>query len=181
MLIAMAIAAFLCILIGVYPSVLYNLLPFAASYLPYTAEHVVWTLQVLLFTALGFFMLLKYLGGESYITIDTDWFYRKGARAFMWFVSNPMAQLGARLNKIAFDIIPSFLLWVSKNPVAVLKIASDTVLLRFSGPGKKAQIEQRIQREKEIYPGDIIKHSPIGSTVLWITLFLLAYLLVYYL
>ncbi|MCH7764249.1 MAG: Na(+)/H(+) antiporter subunit D [Candidatus Marinimicrobia bacterium] len=181
MLIAMAIAAFLCILIGVYPSVLYNLLPFAASYLPYTAEHVVWTLQILLFTALGFFMLLKYLGGESYITIDTDWFYRKGARAFMWFISNPMAQLGARLNKIAFDIIPSFLMRASKNPAAFMKIASDTVLLRFSGPGKKAQIERRIQREKEIYPGDIIKHSPIGSTVLWITLFLLAYLLVYYL
>ena len=180
MLIAMGVAAFLCILIGVYPDVLYNLLPFAASYIPYTAEHVVWTMQILLFTALGFFMLLKYLGGESYITIDTDWFYRKGARAFMWFVSNPMAKLGARLNKIAFDIIPSSLMWASKNPPAVLKIASDTVLLRFSGPEKKARIEQRIQREKEIYPGDIIRHWPIGSTVLWITLFLLAYLLIYY-
>ncbi len=180
MLIAMAVAAFLCMLIGVYPHVLYNLLPFAASYLPYTAEHVVWTMQILLFTALGFFMLLKHLGGESYITIDTDWFYRKGAKAFMWFVSNPMAQLGARLNKIAFDIIPSSLMWVSKNPAAVLKIASDTVLLRFSGPEKTAQIEQRIQREKKIYPGNIIKHRPIGLTVLWITQFLLAYLLVYY-
>ena len=180
MLIAMAVAAFLCMLIGVYPHVLYDLLPFAASYLPYTAEHVVWTMQILLFTALGFFMLLKHLGGESYITIDTDWFYRKGAKAFMWFVSNPMAQLGARLNKIAFDIIPSSLMWVSKNPAAVLKIASDTVLLRFSGPEKTAQIEQRIQREKKIYPGNIIKHRPIGLTVLWITQFLLAYLLVYY-
>jgi len=180
MLIAMAVAAFLCMLIGVYPHVLYDLLPFAASYLPYTAEHVVWTMQILLFTALGFFMLLKHLGGESYITIDTDWFYRKGAKAFMWFVNNPMAQLGARLNKIAFDIIPSSLMWVSKNPAAVLKIASDTVLLRFSGPEKTAQIEQRIQREKKIYPGNIIKHRPIGLTVLWITQFLLAYLLVYY-
>jgi len=180
MLIAMAVAAFLCMLIGVYPHVLYDLLPFAASYLPYTAEHVVWTMQIMLFTALGFFMLLKHLGGESYITIDTDWFYRKGAKAFMWFVSNPMAQLGARLNKIAFDIIPSSLMWVSKNPAAVLKIASDTVLLRFSGPEKTAQIEQRIQREKKIYPGNIIKHRPIGLTVLWITQILLAYLLVYY-
>ena len=179
MLIAMGIASFLCILIGVYPDVLYDLLPFAANYVPYTAEHVVWTMQILLFTALGFFMLLKHLGGEPYITIDTDWFYRKGARAFMWFVSNPMAQLGAQVRKITFDIIPSSLMWLSKNPAAVLKMASDTVLLRLSGTRKRAQIEQRIQWEKEIYPGDIIKYWPTGSTVLWITLSLLAYLLFY--
>ncbi len=181
MLIAMGIASFLCILIGIYPDALYNLLPFESGYLPYTAEHIVWTMQILLFTALGFFMLLKHLGGEPYITMDTDWFYRKGARAFMWIVSNPMAKLGAKINKLAFEIIPSSLIWASRNPLAVLKIASDTVLLPFSSPEKRVEIEQRIKKEKEIYPGDIIKHWPIGSTVLWVMLFLLAYLLVYYL
>lgn len=180
MLIAMGIASFLCILIGIYPDVLYDLLPFNASYAPYTAERIVWKMQILLFTALGFFMLLKHLGGEPYITLDTDWFYRKGARAFMWFVSNPMSRLGAKINKFAFEMIPLSLIWASKNPLAAMKIASSVVLLVFSGPRKRAEIQQRIKGEKEIYPGDVIKYWPLGTVVLWITVFLLLYLLIYY-
>ena len=175
MIIAMGIASFLCILIGVYPDVLYKLLPFAASYTPYTGEHVVWTIQILLFTALGFFLLLKHLGGEPCIAIDTDWFYRKGVSYFMWFINSPMSHFSDWLNKIIYVIIPSYLVWISKNPVAVMKIASYNVLLRFSSPKKSAQIKHRIQKEKEIYSGEIINHWPIGSTILWITLFLLVY------
>ena len=181
MLIAMGIASFLCILIGVYPDVLYNLLPFEASYAPYTAEHIVWTLQILLFTALGFFLLLKHLGGEAYITMDTDWFYRRGARAFMWFVNNPMAWLSSKVNNIVFDVIPSSLIWAVKNPYAVMRIASDTLLLQLSGSDKRAEIEQRIKNEKDMYPGNINIYRPVGLTVLLITLFLMAYLLVFYL
>lgn len=179
MLVAMAIAAFLCILIGVYPAALYNLLPFDAAYKPYTAEHIVWTMQILLFTALGFFMLLKKVGGEPYITLDTDWFYRKGAHAFLWVINNPMARLSARVSRAVFETIPSSLGWASKNPLAVMKIASDSVLLRFAIPEKKAEIRQRIEREKEIFPGDIIRHWPIGSAVLWAILCLLTYTLFY--
>ncbi len=181
MLLAMGFLAFLCIFIGVFPDVLYRILPYPVDFVPYTASHVVSSLQILLFSALAFFILLKFLQRTNTISLDTDWLYRKGARAFMWFVNNPMAELSAKINKVAFDIIPSSLIWASKNPFAVLKIASDTLLLRFSGPEKRAEIEQRIKKEKDIYPGDIIKHWPIGSTVLWITLFLLAYLLVNYL
>ena len=37
-----------------------------------------------MFTALGFVLFLKALDPENTISIDTDWFYRKGARHFMW-------------------------------------------------------------------------------------------------
>ncbi len=91
MLIGMGIAGFLCILIGVYPDVLYNLLPHPMHYEPYTAEHVVWTSQILLFTLYGFILYIKKLGGEPTISLDTDWFYRMGARAFMWVARNIIA------------------------------------------------------------------------------------------
>lgn len=87
MLAAMGISAFLCIFIGVYPAWLYNMLPHAVDYQPYTATHVVWALQILLFTGLGFFMLVKHLGGSPKISLDTDWFYRRGAVLFMRFVN----------------------------------------------------------------------------------------------
>jgi len=181
MLIAMGIAAVLCTLIGIYPDALYNLLPFDAGYVPYTAEHIVWTLQILLFTGLGFFLLLKQLGGEPYISMDTDWFYRKGAKAFMWFVNNPMVWLSAKVNNIVFDVIPSSLIWAVKNPYAVMRIASDTLLLQLSGPDKRTEIQQRIKKEKDMYPGTINIYRPVGLTVLLITLLLMAYLLVFYL
>ena len=184
MLIAMGIAALACIFIGIFPAPLYSLLPYPVDYQPYTASHVVTMCQLLFFGAFAYVLLLRsgIFPAEMRATnIDADWFYRMGAKAFMWFISNPMAWLSAKVSKVAFDIIPSSLIWASKNPFAVLKIASDSLLLRLSGPEKRADIEQRIKKEKDIYPGDIIKHWPIGSTVLWITLFLLAYLLVNYL
>ncbi len=77
MLVAMGIAAAACVLIGVFPSLLYAHLPFEADYVPYTPRHVLSTLGLLAFTALGFFMLLKQLDPEPTISLDTDWFYRR--------------------------------------------------------------------------------------------------------
>jgi multicomponent Na+:H+ antiporter subunit D len=91
MLIAMGIAAFLCIIIGVFPQTLYSLLPFHVDYAPYTAQHVLSTLGILGFTSLGFFMFLRHLDPEPTISMDTDWFYRKGSRVFMWVANKPIA------------------------------------------------------------------------------------------
>ena len=90
MLVAMFLAAALCIGIGVYPDVLYGLLPFPVHYEPYTAGHVVRTLQLLGFTAVGFWLLRGKLGGEATITLDTDWFYRKAGTPARVLVQQPL-------------------------------------------------------------------------------------------
>ena len=59
MLLAMLIAAVLCIAIGVYPAALYSLLPYDTGYNPYDATHVLAQTQLLFFSAL---YLLSYLG-----------------------------------------------------------------------------------------------------------------------
>jgi len=88
---AMAIAAFFCIFIGCYTPYLYNMLPMTdVAYHPYNTAHVMETLQVLLFTALGFFLLLKKLTPEAKISLDMDWFYRKGGAAFLRFAKSPV-------------------------------------------------------------------------------------------
>jgi len=87
----MAIAAFLCIAIGIFPGLLYDLLPYSMHFEPYTPDHITGSLGILMFTALGFFLLLKKLKPELAITIDTDWFYRKGAKVFMWVANKPIA------------------------------------------------------------------------------------------
>ena len=54
MLVAMGIAAVLCVLIGTYPRLLYDLLPFATDYTAYDTTHVLAQLQILFFSALAF-------------------------------------------------------------------------------------------------------------------------------
>jgi len=92
MLIAMGMAAVLCIAIGVFPQPLYALLPYPVDFEPYTGSHVMESLGLLMFTALGFVLFLWALDPENTISLDTDWFYRKGARAFMWLAERPLAR-----------------------------------------------------------------------------------------
>jgi multicomponent Na+:H+ antiporter subunit D len=87
---AMAVAAFLCIFIGCYTPYLYKMLPYPVDYQPYTAYHISETLQILLFTGVGFFLLLNKLKPEPTISLDLDWFYRKGGRVFLWLARKPI-------------------------------------------------------------------------------------------
>jgi multicomponent Na+:H+ antiporter subunit D len=88
---AMIIGSIFCIGLGIFYKPLYALLPYPVHFEPYTAYHIWETLQILLFTQLGFFLLLKKLWCEDTISMDTDWFPRKGAKAFMWFVNKPLS------------------------------------------------------------------------------------------
>ena len=93
MLVAMSLAAAACILIGVFPGLLYQHLPNPSHFIPYTLGHVTSTLGMLSFTALGFFLLLKHLDPEPTISLDTDWFYRRGSAGLMTVVNGPLEHL----------------------------------------------------------------------------------------
>ncbi len=83
MLLAMGIASFLCVFIAIFPGPLYSILPNPVDYVPYTGAHVVGQLQLLMFGALAFCLLILsgfYPAEMRAINLDTDWFYRKGGR-----------------------------------------------------------------------------------------------------
>jgi multicomponent Na+:H+ antiporter subunit D len=80
MLIAMTIAAILCVVIGSRPQWLYSLLPYAVDYEPFDSSHVLAQVQLLFFSALAFVWLnLKGLyPPELHSTnLDSEWFYRR--------------------------------------------------------------------------------------------------------
>ena len=97
---AMGIAAFLCFFIGIYPDYLYKMLPFPVNYHPYTSYHLAETMQLLGFTGLGFFIMVKKLKPKPKINLDLDWFYRKGARVFMRFASRPVLSSDSWINDV---------------------------------------------------------------------------------
>ena len=88
MRLAMYFMSFLCLALGVYPQPLYAILPFPVDYVPYTGEHVIFQLQLLLFSGLAFFLLLGMLRRTLTLTLDFDWFWRGLGRAlaeeFQW-------------------------------------------------------------------------------------------------
>ena len=104
MLVAMGGAAVACVLIGVLPAALYSKLPFPVEYIPYTARHVTSTLGLLGFTALGFFLMLEQLDPEPVVSLDTDWFYRRGARAAEAFAEGPLVRAEGSVGQV-YDVV----------------------------------------------------------------------------
>jgi multicomponent Na+:H+ antiporter subunit D len=85
MLIAMAVAAVLCIGIGSFPRLFYQLLPYEVDFVPYSLDHVVGQTQLLFLSALAFTLLMRtgiYPPELRSTNLDFDWFYRRlGYRA----------------------------------------------------------------------------------------------------
>ena len=80
MLVAMTIAAAICIFNGVYPWLLYDLLPYSVAYEPYTWAHIVTQCQLLFFSALAFTWLKLsglYPPELASTNLDAEWIYRR--------------------------------------------------------------------------------------------------------
>lgn len=105
---AMIIASALCIFIGCYTPYLYQMLPYPVAYAPYTSYHISETMLILCFTGVGFFLLLKKLEPTPTISIDLDWPYRMGGRAFLWIARKPVQAVDNAVGEIyrAGGIVP---------------------------------------------------------------------------
>jgi multicomponent Na+:H+ antiporter subunit D len=137
MLVAMGLTAVACVLIGVFPGLLYQHLPNPVDFVPYTLRHVTSTFGMLGFTALGFFLLLKHLDPEPTISLDTDWFYRRGSARLVTLVRGPLARL-------EFDFVGEIYEFVIRRPVLgvanlLRKLDSLVVDAAIVGVGRSTQ------------------------------------------
>lgn len=150
MLVAMAIAAALCIGIGIAPGYLYALLPYAVAYAPYSVSHVLAQFQLLLFAALVFAVLVRvggYPAERHLINLDVDWLWRGPGMDVLRGVS--------RVLQIGRDCL------------------SDLLSMKF---GAMASLVAR----HRLPDGLLLRSWPTGSMSLWVMLMLFAYLLFYY-
>ena len=144
MLAAMALAATACVVIGVFPGLLYRYLPNPVEFVPYTLQHVTSTLGMLGFTALGFFLLLKHLDPVPTVSLDTDWFYRKGASRLLSLVRGP-------LSRLEYGFVGEIFEFVVQRPVLGLanffrKLDSVVVDSAILGVGRSTQSFSQILR-----------------------------------
>ena len=180
MLVAMGFLSFMCIFIGVYPQVLYNILPYPVSYVPYTGDHIISQLQLLMFSALAFFMLLKFLKRTDTITLDTDWVYRGAGKAVVAAVGGPVAWINGYLGNLVVERIPNKLVWFGKNPLAALKLTRDRIRIPLAETARQPMLKEQLAKERAAYPRDNIRPWSIGSAVSVVLVFFVAYLFIFY-
>ncbi|MFH1976808.1 MAG: Na(+)/H(+) antiporter subunit D [Pseudomonadota bacterium] len=121
MRLAMGIAAFICIFLGVYPAPLYHILPFPVEYQPYTLFHVIGMLELLMFGALAFAVLILsgfYPSELRAQNLDTDWFFRMPGRAFIRFCDRPLKTMGDALGSLVSKLVA----WACLAPDGAVKI-----------------------------------------------------------
>jgi len=162
MLIAMGIASFFCIFLGVYPKFLYSLLPYPVDFVPYTAPHVLSQLQLLIFSALAFTLLLLsgiYPAEIRAINLDADWFYRKGGRLFYQTVDKGLNAVNRAAEQI---FVGKFLVGLTRViralPAKLLaKICWPFWQTAFDAPDKKTISENLLKRAQSgFYPISIM-------------------------
>lgn len=184
MLVAMGLAAFMCIFVGVYPQALYNLLPFPVDYVPYTADHVVTQLLLLFCASLAFATLMytRYYPPElRSVNLDTDWFYRKAAPAAIRAVGVPVAAFNEWLGRLFLERIPGYLVWFGQNPSALVKVTLEYLTMPFRSKECQVRITEEYKTVKDSCPNFVLKPWSISLAMTFVTLFLAFYLLVYFL
>ena len=112
MLLAMGVAAALCILIGVAPGWLYQFLPYQDSAMAYleselwTPVHVIQQFQLLVFAALAFMLLQwrKYYPEEQAgLILDVEWIWRRGAPDAWAALVKPFRRAGRAVESLVAD------------------------------------------------------------------------------
>ena len=160
MLLAMGIAAFFCVGIAIYPGPLYDILPYPVHYAPYTGAHVVGQLQLLMFGALAFTLLILsgyYPAEMRAINLDTDLFYRKGGRLFYYITGKVLNGINAFSDRVIVRALPALVGALSKNPVSSLV----TYYMRRAGKDNLA-----IEDFKRETRPEVTNLIPMGVTVI---------------
>ena len=136
MIIAMIIASALCILIGVFPSYFYEILPYQIQYQPYDFSHVVGQLQLLTFAAFAFICLwhFKIYPPELNSTVlNSDWIYRKMIPGILLPLLGLISDMNKKIEKFTVFTFISIKRFFSdtmiKNKVFDREVGQDTLIV----------------------------------------------------
>ena len=139
MVVAMLLSSLLCILIGIFPSQFYQILPYDTYYQPYDFSHVLSQLQLLMFAVFAFICLwhFKIYPPELNSTVlNSDWFYRVLFYKIINVFINRVFGIWDNFSMKIISFIKLIYLAIQKNSVqsgnSAVKIGRSTVLILFS-------------------------------------------------
>lgn len=118
---AMAILAAVIIAAGAMPELLYRYLPWRAEapYNPFTLDHVLSELQLLLGGLLAFVVLHHLFRIKKGISLDLDWFYRRPLASLVLMLSNGLNSFRLAVWRSLLGILEGILPFF-RNPMRIL-------------------------------------------------------------
>jgi len=175
MLAAMAFLSFICIFLGIYPQPLYDILPYPVDFNAYTFEHTLNQLQLLMFSALAFFLLLPLLKRTETISLDTDWFYRKGSRAFVLVVDRVFNGINSWAERVLGWQLTGLLARFASDPGASIQKYWVRLTAEYSGTRQSEELMEEIDRRSRTatYPIGILVLFAVSLLALMSILFIL--------
>jgi len=126
MTIPMIIVAFLCVLGGVYPNLLGNILPYQSEFHVYTPGKLIVTMLLLGAAGAIFFFGRKLFIPHRREILDFDYIYMRAAGSFMWFCQNPASVFAGWID-LTFARLAGGFLWFCRNPVSSLAAGVDSM------------------------------------------------------
>jgi multicomponent Na+:H+ antiporter subunit D len=175
MQLAMLLTAFLCVLIGVYPEVLFRVLPYhPVLYHPYTPSHVLGTVQLFLMAGLAFMVAKDMVSPHRATILDFDYFYRMGGRGIVWVCVVPLNNVRNRLQAFSSTTIDG-ITRIAKNPIMLIEIPIAYAYLRITQGFRYVGGYS----SSEVYNENIYRR-PIGLGVLVAIIVLFALALIYF-
>jgi multicomponent Na+:H+ antiporter subunit D len=132
MQLAMGLTAFLCVFIGLYPNILFDLLPYSViDYHPFTLSHIFGVIQLFLLAGIGFILAKAMVVPHRATILDFDYFYRMGGRGLIWLSAVPMSRFRSALQE-SFSRAVYIIARLAKNPISILEIPTAYIYLRIT-------------------------------------------------
>ena len=139
MIAAMLLSSLLCILIGIFPSQFYQILPYNTYYQPYDFSHVLSQLQLLMFAVFAFICLwhFKIYPPELNSTVlNSDWFYRVLFYKIINIFISRVFKIWDNFSKKIISLIIFLYQVIQRSSVqsgnSAVKVGRSTVLILFS-------------------------------------------------
>ena len=136
---AMVLSSVLCILIGIFPSLFYQILPYSTYYQPYDFSHVLSQLQLLMFAVFAFICLwhFKIYPPELNSTVlNSDWFYRVLFYKITNFFVIRLFDLWEVFSSSLIKVVKLIYVKVQTSSIqsgnSAVKVGRSTVLILFS-------------------------------------------------
>ncbi len=181
----MLILAFFCIFLGLCPGPLYSILPHAQNvtalaldvvdvdghvhhFTAWKFAKVVTQMQLLLLSALTFFVWIKWLKRTDTIVLDTDWLYRRGGRIFYRGADRFLNTANEKTHRF---FIVKFIGWIGR----FTKSAPSRILVMVMTPFWRARgLEENdlLEKQQAFYEDARLGAFPIGRAAIFAVILL---------
>lgn len=175
MQLAMGLTAFSCVFIGLYPKILFDILPYeVVGYHPFTLSHIFGVIQLFMLAGLAFILAKAMVVPHNATILDFDYFYRMGGRGLLWLCSVPLSNLRAK-SQVHLSRSVYIIARLARNPISIIEIPTAYIYLRIT----KGLRYVGGYSSGETYDENLYRR-PIGVGVLLAIILLFAFALIYF-